>query len=312
MLGYDLHAGKHKHGHRLPLVGLVFTSSAAGPQVSNRAQRRQPLAADLEKIADSRPDAGPASTAIGKIVFVSRGIMGRAGVHGRRPLCTAVQNPGAGISQGRWLLEAQVALLLWARLVGIGPQRCLSLHRRRQPAALLCGDAALSTAWAAAMLHVPADEGTGFFWAVFSVVLPPSVRQDLRPSGQHATNGAETWWKALEVWPEILRDRCLICFGGNIAAIIGCISGCRRSPFVARLLGAVHDKFCQLQLPCWFEYVHTKPWYACTACMLAQRVCLHSLGASIVDAEPFSMQTSQPFIPQDVLATPNYTNSRAA
>ena len=142
------------------------------------------------------------------------------------------------------------------------------------------------------MLHVPTDDGTSHFRAAFSVVLPADVLRDLGPSADHAINGAETWWilKALEVWPDILQNRALIRFGDNRAAICGCISGYSRSPYVARLVGAVHERLCQFEVPCWFEYVHTKSNPLDGASRSDWRACLQNLGDSIINVEP-TLQT---------------------
>ena len=63
--------------------------------------------------------------------------------------------------------------------------------------------------------------------------------------------------KVTNVWGPLLRNRSLYAFGNNTAAIAGCVSGYSRSPYVARIVGAVHELLCTEQVKCWFEYVHS-------------------------------------------------------
>ena len=55
MLGFKLKPTKHREGKQIPLLGLLFSSSAGGPQVSNLGRRCEPLAADLEELAEATP-----------------------------------------------------------------------------------------------------------------------------------------------------------------------------------------------------------------------------------------------------------------
>ena len=93
----------------------------------------------------------------------------------------------------------------------------------------------------------------------FSVQISADTLRQLGPSEEHAINGLEAWWiaKALEEWGTMIRGVDLMCFGDNVAAIAGCVSWYSRSPYVARLVGAVHCLLCDYDINCWFEWVHT-------------------------------------------------------
>ena len=157
LLGYHFKPEKFRGGRRLPLLGLVFASQDEGPVVRNRARRREPLARELEELATSAPQPGAASSTIGKIIFASRGLQGKAGVHARRPMFAALKNADVAVQNGQWPLDMQVALKLWARLLRRGPARSLDLRPKSSLAAVLYGDAALSSGRAAAMLCIPAE-----------------------------------------------------------------------------------------------------------------------------------------------------------
>ena len=286
VLEYDVNEAKSRHGLQLPLLGLVCASRPDGPEVGNRSCRREPLAQKCEELASSRPQAGPASTCIGRLVFASRGLQGKAGAHARRPLYDALGHLEAAQRAGEWPPQAQVALRLWARLLRRARPRTQPLASPATPVAILYGDAALSTRRAAAMLVVPgaaqrSREG-------FSVVLPGAVLEQLGPSREHAINGAEAWWiaKALEVWGERLRSHCLLCFGDNTAAIAGCVRGYSGSPYGACVVGAVRDLLCQHDIRCWFEYVHTESNPLDAASRGEGESALARLGASVLQVAP--------------------------
>ena len=288
LLGYGFKPEKSQGGRRLPLVGLAFESEANGPAVRNKARRREPLARGLEDLAVAAPEPGSASTAIGKLIFASRGLQGKAGVHARRPLFAALKRVDEHVRNGQWPVDMQVALVLWARLLRRGPARALSVSHKDSVAAVLYGDAALSSRRAAAMLIIPAENGRPEFRAGFSVVLPPAVLRQLGPDEEHAINGAEVWWiaKSLEIWGSLLTSRCLLCFCDNRAGVAGCVSGYSRSVYVARMVGAVHDLLCQHQIAAWFEWVHSKSNPLDAASREDGEAALRRLHAAVVPVEP--------------------------
>ena len=108
-LEYGVNEEKSKHGCEIPLLGLLFTSCEGGPRVGNRCCRREPPAQECEEMARARPLAGAASTCIGKLVFASRGLHGKAGAHARRPLFEALGNMDAIQKAGAWPPPVQVA-----------------------------------------------------------------------------------------------------------------------------------------------------------------------------------------------------------
>jgi hypothetical protein len=276
LLGYALHTGKRREGKQIPLIGLVFESTIAGPVISNKPCRQQPLAKELETIAASSPHYGSASSAIGKTVFASKGLQGRAGVHARRPLYAALQRLDCGDRSDSWPPEVVVAFMLWARLLRAASPRVRNALQDLS-AAVLYGDAALSSSRAAAML---AWDGRK---EAFSVELPTDVMRRLGPKEEHAINGAEVWWiaKALEVWGPALRGRSLLCFGDNVAAIAGCVSGYSKSVYVANMVGVVHLLLCEYDITCWFEWVHTASNPLDGASRPNWQRELHALGADI-------------------------------
>ena len=72
---------------------------------------------------------------------------------------------------GAWPPPVQVALHLWADLLRSGPPRVVQLLPTGAPVAVLCGDAALTSKRAAALLVVPGQNTR----VGFSVVLPPCL-----------------------------------------------------------------------------------------------------------------------------------------
>ncbi|CAK0888118.1 unnamed protein product [Prorocentrum cordatum] len=286
VLEYDVKEAKSEHGTQLPLLGLVFTSRKEGPEVGNRSCRREPLARECEEVARSRPQAGQASSCIGRLVFASRGLQGKAGAHARWPLFDALGHVEAAQHAGEWPPQARVALRLWAHLLRRARPRSLPLASPAAPVAILYGDAALSSQRAAAMLVFPGTapevrEG-------FSVVLPAQVLDQLGPCRQHAINGAKTWWiaKALEVWGDKIRSHCLYCFGDNSAALAGCVRGYSGSPHVACVVGAVHELLCRRDIRRWFEYVHSDSNPLDAASREEGENALAKLGAKVVKVTP--------------------------
>ena len=179
---------------------------------------------------------------IGKTAFASRGLWGRAGVHARRPLYAALHRlHGGGLSE--WPCEVLVALQLWAQLVRSGRPRSRELHTVGAPAAVLYGDAALSSHRAAAAVWM-AD---GSRPQAFSVVLPAHLVDELGPTPDHAINRAEVWWvaKALDVWGPRLKGHHVLIFNDNTSAIYGCIAGYSASAHVARMEGCIHELLCR-------------------------------------------------------------------
>ncbi|CAK0805638.1 unnamed protein product, partial [Prorocentrum cordatum] len=257
VLEYDVKEAKSQHGTQLPLLGLGFTPRKEGPEVGSRSCWREPLARGCEEPARSHPQAGQASSCIGRLVFASRGLQGKAGAHARRPLIDALGHVEAAQRAGEWPSQAQVALRLWAHLLRGARPRSPPLASPAAPVAILYDDAALSSQRAAAMLVLPGTapelrEG-------FSVVLPGQVLDQLGLCRQHAVHGAEAWWiaKTLEVWGDQIRSRCLYSFGDNSAALAGCVRGYSWSPHVACVVGAVHGLLCQHDIRCWLEYVQS-------------------------------------------------------
>ena len=241
------------------------------------------MAKELEELARSHPQAGAAASAIGKTVFASRGLWGRSGAHARRPLYAALQRLHTG-PLDRWPPEVIVALHLWARLLRCGRPRMVPLHPGRSPAAVLYGDAALSSRRAAAAVWT----GDGRPPLAFSVVLPNNILEGLGPSPEHAINGAEVWWivKALETWGEKLRGHNVLCFGDNQAAIAGCIAGYSGSVHVARLVGMVHQLLCEHDIACYFEWVHTLSNPLDGGSRSGWLGSLRRLGAEVIDVSP--------------------------
>ena len=193
----------------------------------------------------------------------------------------------------------QVALRLWAQLVRSGPPRRLPLTHHRQHSAVLVGDAALSTRRAAALLVIPAEGSLREFRAGFSVILEVETLKLLGPRPEHAINRAEVWWivKALETWGGLLHGRSLLCFGDNQAAIAGCVSGYSSSPYVARMVGAVHDILCRHQITCWFEYVHSDSNNVDDASREVGEASIRGLGASVVTVSPVLESDLQQYHP---------------
>ena len=299
LLGFELKESKSVEGRRLPLIGLVFESCLPAPEASNRARRREPLARELERPSISPPEAGAASSAIGKVVFASRGVHGKAGVHARRPLYAALKHIEKATAAGEWPHAAKIAFVLWAHLLRRGPPRSLPLKPDAGPAACLYGDASMRLRRVAAMLIIPGGEHT--FRAGFSVVLPQTVVDGLGPCADYAINGLELWWivKSLEIWGRLLRGKCLLCFGDNGAAIAACVSGYSRSPFVAQLAGVTHMLLCEYDIAAWFEWVHTDSNPLDPASRQGGEEAIRSLGAAVVQVEPSIQADLRPFHPRD-------------
>ena len=259
LLGYAFNASKRREGKRLPLLGLSLEAASEGPRCSNLPRRQEPLAQELEQVAATPPETVSASSVVGRTVFASRGLKGKAGVHARRPLFATLKRCQSGHAPPKWPPEAVVAMLLWAQLVRCGPCRTLPLTRVGQQSAVLYCDAALSSSRAAAMIIFLDSSGREVAREGFSRVLSPSFLRTLGPEESHAINGAEIWWivKAIELWAARLRGRCVLVFGDNFAAISGCISGYSASVYMARLVGAVHETLCEYDIAAWFEWVHT-------------------------------------------------------
>ena len=120
------------------------------------------------------------------------------------------------------------------------------------------------------------------------MVLPDTVLRTLGPALEHAINGAEIWWivKALEVWGKRLQSSRILVYGDNQSAISGYIRGYTAPPFVASLVGAVHDMLIKRDICSWFEYVHSESNPLDPASRVAGESGLASLGVKVIQVQP--------------------------
>ena len=233
ILGYHWKKEKHDSTLPLPLLGLSFNIVDGRALCENTRERKHNIVQELVALKSSTPNEFNLSSIVGKLVFVEKGLCGRAGVHARRPLYQALKDVSTHRQAVVWPAHVLEAIVVCAGTLFSAPPRTLHLDSWQWPSAVLYGDAALSTRRMAAILYIPGK----CVKKVFSVQVPRAFLESLSPLGQEdlAINGFEAYWvsRACEHWVEILRSKLVLIFCDNVTAVRGFIHGSSASLAVA-------------------------------------------------------------------------------